>query len=172
MKNCPNCGKEYEENAKFCTYCGTKIENEKASDSFVKTRFCSNCGSKVNENDNNCSMCGSNLNNNAQSNINNSSSQKVYGQNIQSNANKKSESGTAVAALILTIMGMLSCIFPLLILGIIFGFIGKKKYERNTQEYTMCTASIIIGFICIVFVILVVVFFWVFATNVNIINAL
>ena len=41
MANCPKCGGEIKENAKFCRHCGNKIEQEPQ---FV---FCEECGAKV-----------------------------------------------------------------------------------------------------------------------------
>ena len=49
---CLNCGKEIQENAKFCVYCGTKVTNSKLTESkqtgpkFV-AGICPNCGSHL-----------------------------------------------------------------------------------------------------------------------------
>lgn len=36
---CKNCGKEIEENSKFCNFCGTKIENETKDDVNHNSRY-------------------------------------------------------------------------------------------------------------------------------------
>lgn len=48
---CKNCGNELNENAKFCSRCGTKYEHNQE---FV----CSKCGNKINPNTNFCAYCG------------------------------------------------------------------------------------------------------------------
>ena len=52
MKNCPNCGGEVKDNAKFCRHCGNKIEQKPA---FV---FCEECGAKIEANAPFCEECG------------------------------------------------------------------------------------------------------------------
>ncbi len=62
MVNCPNCETEIEEGIKFCTKCGTKIENiqdisQENNDEIscpkcsvklpAKTKFCMECGTKI-----------------------------------------------------------------------------------------------------------------------------
>ncbi len=62
MINCPNCEAELEENIKFCTKCGTKIEHVQSisqeNDSEIncpscsaklpaETKFCVECGTKI-----------------------------------------------------------------------------------------------------------------------------
>lgn len=49
---CSKCGFELSEDAKFCTECGTKVEDKKDS------IFCENCGSKMNKDSLFCSECG------------------------------------------------------------------------------------------------------------------
>jgi len=46
---CINCGNELREGVKFCSSCGTKVEEEKQ---------CPKCGYKLEENDKFCSQCG------------------------------------------------------------------------------------------------------------------
>ncbi len=51
-KFCPECGKEIEEGAVFCSKCGKKLNNE------LK---CSYCGLKIKEEDKFCSKCGNKI---------------------------------------------------------------------------------------------------------------
>ena len=55
MATCPNCNKEVKENAKFCRYCGTKIEKEPE---FI---YCDDCGAKLEAGATFCEECGANL---------------------------------------------------------------------------------------------------------------
>ena len=79
MKCCSNCGKELQENTKFCPHCGTKVEEkvEKKEETLedilsgnVKTatgnmntnannmKFCSHCGKQILKDAVVCPHCG------------------------------------------------------------------------------------------------------------------
>lgn len=68
--NCPNCNKEISDNAKFCKYCGKKIENVNViSHSFEEKKIeenlfikCPNCGKEMYEHKTFCTNCGNALN--------------------------------------------------------------------------------------------------------------
>ena len=47
---CPNCGTKLQKGSKFCSECGTKIENAEY--------ICKNCGSKMSADGKFCSNCG------------------------------------------------------------------------------------------------------------------
>lgn len=47
--NCPKCGAVISKASKFCSECGTKLN---------QVRFCSECGSKLNDDDKFCRECG------------------------------------------------------------------------------------------------------------------
>lgn len=49
---CKKCGKEIEKDSKFCSSCGTKVENQ------VRKVYCSHCGEKIEYNLNTCPFCG------------------------------------------------------------------------------------------------------------------
>lgn len=53
---CPKCGKEVEEDAKFCGYCGAALEPIKGEE--VRRRFCPKCGAELREGENFCNACG------------------------------------------------------------------------------------------------------------------
>ena len=47
---CPNCNEEIEDDSKFCSQCGTKIEQSCPKCNNVisqDAKFCSNCGYKL-----------------------------------------------------------------------------------------------------------------------------
>jgi len=52
-RECPNCGAQLEENIKFCTECGTKMEPE-----ILK---CPNCSAELPEGIKFCTECGTNI---------------------------------------------------------------------------------------------------------------
>ena len=53
-KNCPSCGAQVSDTAKFCRECGSKIEIEKII-------YCEECGAKCKSTDKFCEECGFNL---------------------------------------------------------------------------------------------------------------
>ncbi|KAA3662339.1 MAG: zinc-ribbon domain-containing protein [Calditrichaeota bacterium] len=55
MKKCTQCGHELDDNAKFCSSCGTKAQEEKAS----SERRCVNCDALQKEGAKFCHICGS-----------------------------------------------------------------------------------------------------------------
>lgn len=52
MKNCPNCNSQISDTAKFCKYCGNKIEEKK------QELFCEECGAKIDADAPFCEECG------------------------------------------------------------------------------------------------------------------
>lgn len=52
VKNCPNCGTQLDDNIKFCTGCGSNVEN-------VGSTFCQNCGAALQDGVQFCNSCGS-----------------------------------------------------------------------------------------------------------------
>ena len=62
---CPKCGRELSDGAKFCMYCGTKIElqnlSEKKNDQPKEDRKCPKCGRTASPGDRFCQWCGSPL---------------------------------------------------------------------------------------------------------------
>ncbi|MCZ9838542.1 DUF4234 domain-containing protein [Brachyspira hyodysenteriae] len=61
---CESCGKKINEGAKFCVYCGNKVNN---ADVIEKKLYCDNCGSQLELGSKFCNNCGNILN--QQSNI-------------------------------------------------------------------------------------------------------
>lgn len=62
---CPKCGKELADGAKFCMYCGTRVEKKtetKAGPEKMREEIrCPNCGAAAGPNDHFCQWCGSPL---------------------------------------------------------------------------------------------------------------
>lgn len=54
---CPKCGKEVEEDAKFCGYCGYEFVKEKDT-ATITTTLCPNCGAELEEDAIYCTKCG------------------------------------------------------------------------------------------------------------------
>ena len=52
---CSNCHAELKEGQKFCTVCGTKVDNE------VTKKFCPKCGVEIKKGQNFCTVCGEKL---------------------------------------------------------------------------------------------------------------
>ena len=57
MKNCPNCGAQLRDEAKFCYNCGQKVFIEKP----VKMIFCEECGEQIESTVKNCPFCGAEI---------------------------------------------------------------------------------------------------------------
>lgn len=64
--NCSNCGKEIDDNAKFCQFCGAKIgketqkeqSREEIANELNKYRYCPNCKKDTDKSNNVCQHCG------------------------------------------------------------------------------------------------------------------
>lgn len=64
--NCSNCGKEIDDNAKFCQFCGVKIgketqkeqSREEIANELNKYRYCPNCKKDTDKSNNVCQHCG------------------------------------------------------------------------------------------------------------------
>lgn len=54
---CEKCGKQLNDNDKFCISCGTKVEEDIQTDHIC----CPNCGSVLNDDDQFCTSCGSKI---------------------------------------------------------------------------------------------------------------
>lgn len=55
-KECPKCGAKLIEEAKFCAYCGTKLEEVQIV--VKRPEVCSNCGKILKEKAKFCGACG------------------------------------------------------------------------------------------------------------------
>ena len=78
---CSNCGKEIDDNSKFCEYCGNRIKLERRCPKCGKilkedTLFCNECGFKLSEDNLNNSEVLSDINANEVSSIKNEKEQK------------------------------------------------------------------------------------------------
>ena len=57
MKRCTQCGKQFDDGNKFCTFCGGSLED------INKKLFCVNCGKKINADSKFCDFCGAKVEN-------------------------------------------------------------------------------------------------------------
>ena len=124
---CPNCGNPLEENASFCTKCGSAVQNQE--------------NNTYNNNNN-----GYNNYNNGYNNYNNGYN-NYYNQNV--NQPPIQNTSTPKTALVLGILGIVfAFIFALVghILTIIGIVIGNK--EKNTMNYSTGLTLSIIGEVC------------------------
>lgn len=55
MKKCPKCNQNFSDENRFCTNCGTPLEEDAGKDS---KRFCTSCGALIEEGKDFCTSCG------------------------------------------------------------------------------------------------------------------
>lgn len=68
---CPKCGAALNDNAAFCTECGTKIQSDNTAANPVNNNFsrkCSHCGAALKDSDTFCTNCGMKVQNGSSSN--------------------------------------------------------------------------------------------------------
>ncbi len=56
--NCPNCGQEVDQTAKFCPSCGTRLEAAEAEAAGESAKYCPQCGGEVSAGAKFCPSCG------------------------------------------------------------------------------------------------------------------
>lgn len=133
---CNKCGLENAENAKFCAYCGEKIE------STSQGKKCEICGNENEAEAKYCAVCGSQL----------SQRQYTYTETYDNNpvntyTVKEDRFGTTsmVVGIISIATTILCCLFPLGLIGgltsVIMGIISLK----NTKNSGKAIAGIICG---------------------------
>lgn len=58
MVNCPNCGKAFEDGARFCNECGTKLPEAPVAPAAPAANVCPNCKTALNDDAAFCPVCG------------------------------------------------------------------------------------------------------------------
>ena len=125
-----------------CNYCGGTIKgNEK---------FCTSCGAEVAPSPNQM---------NQQQPVQQDQKIGFNGQSVTNNAAVGKTTGTAIAALVCSLVGLLILPLPMGILGISFGAtaLNHIKTFPNDKGKGMAIAGIVIGIIDIVWVVLTIV---------------
>lgn len=102
MKRCTQCGKQFDDGNKFCTFCGGNLED------INKKLFCVNCGKKINAGSKFCDFCGTKINANCFDNAVRPKGTRSYFPKLFSNIplnllNKK------VLAIIMALLIVISC---------------------------------------------------------------
>ena len=130
---CPNCSAEFE--GKFCPTCGIKYD--------AVAKICPDCGNKYFTKS--CPDCGYNANRvyereaTAQYNAENSTkSRGFYG------SNRSQSYKNAVMALCLSIIGWITCMFPVSIIGFVMAVTGNKKGDADEQSKKLFNTTLIL----------------------------
>lgn len=114
--------------------------------------YCQNCGKQMEEGATFCSECGSSLQNqNTYTTSNGYTTSNSYAASFEMDSQKK---GTAIAALVLGIFGLLAWIIPIVglpvgIVGLVLGIKGSKKSGKG-----MAIAGIVLSTICLILTII------------------
>ncbi len=132
MRICKNCGAQINDNEKFCSSCGQKIEE---------------------------ASFGTSEQSNEQSNTD--AGAMNYNQNIYYQPQNQPTSGMAVASLVLGIVGIFISWFTLLvpsILGIIFGAVAIKQCsEKNLNGRGMAIGGLVCSLIIVVIAVIAII---------------
>ena len=151
---CPNCSAEFE--GKFCPTCGTKFD--------AVAKICPECGEKYFSRS--CPDCGYNEN------------AKQYTQ--QTTANTAGTTGryslysspehkNAVMALVLTIVGFITCMPLFSIIGLVMAIAGNKKDDVDEKAKSLNKTTIVLSIFILAIAILVGILYFV-GMALNIIN--
>lgn len=114
--------------------------------------YCQNCGKQMEEGATFCSECGSSLQNqNTYTTSNSYTKSNSYAASFEMASQKK---GTAIAALVLGIFGLLAWIIPIVglpvgIVGLVLGIKGSKRSGKG-----MAIAGIVLSTICLILTII------------------
>ena len=136
---CPNCSAEFE--GKFCPTCGTRYD--------AVAKICPECGEKYFTKS--CPDCGYNPN------------AKVYTQ--QSSSNTTWSTGrrsmytsqahrSAVLALVLSIVGMITCMPLFTIIGLVMAIMGNKKDDVDDRSRGINKTTISLSIVILIFCVL------------------
>ncbi|MBR1798057.1 MAG: hypothetical protein IJ757_08650 [Clostridiales bacterium] len=127
---CPNCSNKFE--GKYCPDCGTAYN--------AVAKICPNCSDKYFSKA--CPNCGYNS-----ADEEAASNQRNTFPYSRTNVIKKSDAHTnAGVAILFSVIGMMSCMFPFSIVGLVLAARSKKSGEKSS----LINAAFIIGIIGIV----------------------
>ena len=136
---CTKCGFENDERAKFCNWCGEKIEAEEVKETEKKCVICGN----VNTADAKyCAVCGSQLSTSITTSFQetNQSTEHIYAE-----TEDKFGTSSMVVGIVAIATTVLCCMFPLGLFGgiasLVFGIISTKRQGK-------CSGKALAGIIC------------------------
>ena len=149
---CRNCGAENQEGAKFCSSCGSKLEEEVLETQEVKVEpgqvKCRICGHINTTEDTYCKLCGSQLSPQDKTVINNTvnvnTPDQIYV--VQANSTPGMVVGIVSAACSIT-----CCLFLVgLIAGIVGIFMNIKPLSKNYHDKGKAVAGLILSIVGLV----------------------
>lgn len=121
---CINCGKELEDNAEYCAYCGTRVQRNTPKYETARS-YCTNCGKQIDNEADICVYCGA---------------------RVRRNGYKKDNSKT------LGIVSLIFSFLSFVIIGAILGIVGTIKAVENKNvknlKINICALSFCV-FICV-----------------------
>ncbi len=136
---CNKCGLENNENAKFCAYCGEKLESTNGS------KKCVICGNENEENAKYCAVCGSQLSQTQ----NNYSYTPTYDV-VESVKEDKFGMTSMVVGIVSISTTILCCMFPLGLVGGIVSTIMGIISLTKTKSSGKAVAGIVCGAVAFV----------------------
>ena len=149
---CKNCGAENQEGAKFCSSCGSKLEEDVFETQEVKVEpgqvKCRICGHINSSNEQYCKLCGSQLRPSGESVYTNTNSTTSYSESIYAN-NKSSTPGMVIG--IVSLVGSITCC--LFLVGLIGGlagiFMNIKPIKYNYADKNKAIAGLICSIVAL-----------------------
>lgn len=150
---CNKCGFENENNAKFCSWCGEKLQEEVSS----SEKKCVICGNVNTDDAKYCAVCGSQLSQKLPN-------EDIYYQSSVQNTYNVSEDKFGTSSMVVGIVSLvttiLCCMFPLGIFGgiasTVFAIISLKKNGKNSSK---AVAGLVCGIIAFVIALIVTISF-------------
>ena len=125
---CPNCSNEFK--GKFCPACGTRND--------AVAKICPDCGRKYFSKS--CPDCGYNESRKTQTRVSTAPVTARTTGTVFSEETKKARS-----AFVMSLVGFITFIFPLLIIGFIMGLKGSKNKELDEQTKRYYSLALALG---------------------------
>jgi hypothetical protein len=152
---CPNCSAEFE--GKFCPTCGTRYD--------AVAKICPECGEKYFTKS--CPDCG--YNPNAKVYTRQTVSDTTWSTGRQSGYTSPAHR-SAVTALVLSIVGMITCMPLLTIIGLVMAIMGNKKDDVDDRSRGINKTTISLSIVILIFCVLAGILY-VIGMGLNLINS-